>query len=114
MSFLTEADNVFGISNKYYLNKAKQFAQKTGYNPNLLKFSENPKYKLNYDGVNFGNAGYNDYIIYKRLEKTGLADDNEAEKRRQLYLHRSKFIKGNWKNNKLSKNNLSRSIIWNA
>jgi hypothetical protein len=32
--------------------------------PELINFSSNPKYKLNYDGVDFGANGYNDYLIY--------------------------------------------------
>lgn len=91
-----------------YLNIAKKYAIKHGYNPNLLKFSIKNNYKLNYDGVDFGHAFYNDYIIYKML------DNNEAEEIRINYLKRSGKIKGYWKKNILSKNNLARSILWDA
>ena len=34
------------------------------------------------------------------------------EQRRQNYLKRSAGIRGNWKENKYSPNNLSRSLLW--
>ena len=50
--------------------------------------------------VNFGQMGYQDYT--KHMDKT----------RRKNYLNRSKYIRGNWKPNKYSANNLSRKILW--
>lgn len=50
--------------------------------------------------VNFGQMGYEDYTRHK--DKT----------RRKNYLNRSKYIRGNWKTNKYSANNLSRNILW--
>ena len=95
-----------------YLLKAKKKAKKNGYNPDKLFFSDNNKYKLDYDGINFGASGYNDYIIYSILSKKGNIDKNIATLKRKNYLLRSKLIKGNWQNNKLSKNNLARNILW--
>jgi hypothetical protein len=112
--FITEMDKIIGISPKMYLRTAKKYAKAHGYNTSLLKFSTNPKYKLNYDGVDFGSALHFDYIIYRNLEKNGLAHDNEAQKHRVSYLKRSSAIKGDWQNNHKSKNNLSRSILWNS
>lgn len=37
---------------------------------------------------------------------------HQNEQRRQHYLKRSNLIKGNWRNNKFSPNNLSRNILW--
>ena len=34
------------------------------------------------------------------------------KKRRKNYLTRTKFMKGDWKRNKYSANNLSRNILW--
>jgi hypothetical protein len=62
------------------------------------------KYKIydpkNNKWVNFGQIGYEDYTKHK--DKT----------RRKNYLTRSKGMKGNWKNNKYSANNLSIHILW--
>ena len=50
--------------------------------------------------INFGQLGYEDYTKHK------------DKKRRHSYLTRSKSIKGNWKKNKYSPNNLSIHILW--
>jgi hypothetical protein len=51
--------------------------------------------------VHFGAMGMEDYTHH------------QDEKRRQNYLNRSGAIKGNWKNNKYSPNNLARNLLWN-
>jgi len=50
--------------------------------------------------VNFGQIGYEDYTKH------------HDKKRRHNYLTRTKSMRGNWKNNKYSANNLSREILW--
>lgn len=50
--------------------------------------------------INFGQLGYEDYT--KHHNKT----------RRTNYLTRTKFMRGNWRSNKYSANNLSRNILW--
>ena len=50
--------------------------------------------------VNFGQLGYEDYTRHKN--KT----------RRRNYLTRTAGMRGNWKSNKYSANNLSRHILW--
>ena len=50
--------------------------------------------------INFGQLGYEDFTKHK---------DNE---RRDRYLKRATHIKGNWKNDKYSPNNLSIHILW--
>jgi len=50
--------------------------------------------------VHFGQMGYEDYT--KPKNKT----------RRKNYLKRSRRIKGNWKKNKYSPNNLSIHLLW--
>jgi hypothetical protein len=66
--------------------------------------NKHKKYRIydikNNKWVNFGQMGYEDYT--KHRNKT----------RRKNYLTRSKNIKGKWKNNKYSPNNLSRNILW--
>jgi hypothetical protein len=62
------------------------------------------KYKIydpkNEKWVNFGQIGYEDFTKHK--DKT----------RRKNYLIRTKFMRGNWKTNSYSANNLSREILW--
>jgi hypothetical protein len=55
---------------------------------------------INKRWVNFGQMGYEDYTKHR------------DKKRRHNYLTRSRSIRGNWKKNKFSPNNLSREILW--
>ena len=50
--------------------------------------------------VHFGAIGYEDFTKHKDKE------------RRDAYLRRATKIKGNWKNNKYSPNNLAIHILW--
>lgn len=101
-----------GITPNKYLKIAKSTAEKYGYNPDLLKFSEKSDKKLSYNNINFGSSSNKDYIIYKNLEEQNLIPKGEAEKNRKNYLARSSKIKGNWKSNVNSKNNLAMRILW--
>lgn len=51
--------------------------------------------------IHFGDSRYEDFTQHQDPE------------RRRLYLARSGKIIGNWRNDKYSSNNLSRSILWN-
>ena len=50
--------------------------------------------------IHFGDNRYEDFTQHKDKD------------RQQKYLNRSSKIKGNWKNNKYSPNNLSINILW--
>jgi hypothetical protein len=97
---------------KYVNKQAKE------YNYNKMFFSNDPKYKImtqddNKKWIKFGSSTNNDYIIYSILESYGVYPDGTAEKKRQQYLARATKIKGEWKDNKYSKNNLAIRILWN-
>lgn len=76
--------------------------------PNIkiyLSSSKNYKYMIydnNLKKVNFGSIHYSDFTRHN------------CKDRRENYLKRSEGIKGNWRDNKYSKNNLSRILLWNA
>lgn len=57
---------------------------------------ENPEGKF----ISFGQLGFEDFTKHKNLE------------RRKKYLTRTANMRGNWKDNKYSANNLSRNILW--
>jgi hypothetical protein len=57
---------------------------------------KNPEGKF----ISFGQLGFQDFTHHKNLV------------RRKSYLTRTAGIKGNWKANKYSSNNLSRNILW--
>ena len=100
------------LDEKTYLKLAKLRAQIAGYDPSLLKLSTDGIHKLEYNGVKFGREGYNDFIIYMYKAYKGEITQEEALKHRKNYLARATKIKGNWKSNKESPNNLAINILW--
>jgi hypothetical protein len=100
------------IEPEEYLLLARRAAKKHGYDPDLLHLSDKANYKLMYDGIYFGANLYNDYIIYTLLHRQGKFTLEYVNNRRKSYLARSGGIEGDWKNDKLSKNNLARNILW--
>ena len=50
--------------------------------------------------IHFGAMGYEDYTKHK------------DQKRRERYLNRAENIKGSWKQNKFSPNNLAIHLLW--
>lgn len=106
----------YNDDNKYKLNQLLEVsdpkrviinAQKYFKDPNIkvyLSPDKNKKYAI-YDPninklVSFGNINYEDYSYHKN------------EERRNNYLKRASKIKGNWKDNKFSPNNLAIAILW--
>ncbi len=100
-----------GISQNTYLKIARKYCKNHGYNPEMLYYSNDNKHKLRYNhndtNILFGSANNLDFII------VSLIDKDLANKKRNAYLKRSAAIKGDWKDNKFSKNNLARRILWN-
>lgn len=102
-----------------YLNIAKLLADRHGYDATKLFLSDDNIHKLVYyvpDGriIRFGRMGYGDYIHYKMQESQGLIPRGVAEEHRRKYLARSSRIKGDWKQDPYSKNNLAMRILWDA
>ena len=88
-----------------YLKIAKQAAKRANLNPDKLVFSTKKDKKLQYENIDFGAVGYNDYIIYK------LTNNPKADDYRKRYQLSHGAIKGDWKD-KLSPNALSLKINW--
>ena len=73
-----------------YLAEVRKRAKQHGYNPADVEFSDNMKNKLmihdpNGKKVHFGLNGYGDFLIYKHLEKEGIAPAGTAEKKRNTF-----------------------------
>jgi len=87
---------------KIVYEKAKKYLGKDV----VIKLSDKPskKYMILNPHTNkfvyFGQIGYEDFTKHQ--------DQN----RRQNYLRRTENMRGNWRNNKYSPNNLSRNILW--
>ena len=94
------------IDPKEYLRIAKSNAKRNGLNPDELEFSTKSTKKLMYENIHFGSYGYNDYIIYTLL------NDTKKDIYRDRYQKSHMELKGDWRKNKLSPNNLSLNINW--
>jgi len=105
-------DNFTGGASSTYLRQARAKAKAYGLDPKKLKLATDGKHKLDYDGVKFGLKHYNDFLLWSAEEKAGRVPAGTAEKKRKLYRARAEKIKGEWKANKTSPNNLAIHILW--
>ena len=105
-------NNDIGINE--YLKIVKKIAKKKGYNPNLLTISNKKGKKLNYNGVDFGSSSNNDFITYSLMAKNKEITKKEADEHRRRYLARATNIKGDWKDDNESPNNLAIKILWDG
>lgn len=92
---------------KKYLQIMKATAEEAGYNPDELSLAHDGVHKLSLNGIKFGNIDYPDFILFVMNDEM-----DEGIKRRKNYLTRTANMKGEWKKDKFSKNNLARRIIW--
>ena len=90
-----------------YLKIMKATAEEAGYNSADLSLAHDGKHKLSLNGIKFGNIDYPDFVLFYMN-----GDYDEAFKRRDNYLKRTANMKGEWKKDNFSKNNLARKIIW--
>ena len=105
-------DNFTGGASPAYLRQAKAKAKAYGLDPKKLKVATDGKHKLSYDGVLFGAMRYGDHLLWSAEEKAGRVPKGTAEKKRKQYRARAEKIKGEWKANKTSPNNLAIHILW--
>ena len=92
--------NLYSNPKKALINAKKYLGDDTEL---YISNRKNMKYMILDDNnkfVHFGRLGYSDFT------KT------QNEKKKINYLKRATNIKGNWKNNKYSPNNLSINILW--
>jgi len=105
-----------GLTHDKYMKQVKILAKDTGYDPSKVHMSEDEDHKCVYhspDGdVYFGKVGYGDFIIYSWLEQQGEEEEGFAEMKRNAYVSRASNIKGDWKDNKYSPNNLAINLLW--
>jgi hypothetical protein len=100
-----------GFGHSDYLRKARANAKAYGLDPKKLQLGDG-KHKLEYDGIGFGLKSYKDFLLLSDEEKAGQIPVGTAEKKRSAYLARATKIKGDWKDNKVSPNNLAIHILW--
>lgn len=103
LNHISKDNKIWEFSNpEKVLRKAKQYL---GSNVEIKLSTNPPKKYMVYNPqkdkwIHFGLLGYEDYTKH-----------NDPI-RRHNYLTRTAFMRGNWKNDKYSPNNLSRNILW--
>lgn len=60
----------------------------------------------------FGRIGYGDFLIWSALERRGSVEDGTADKKRERFWKSHSKIKGDWKKDDFSPNNLALRILW--
>ena len=89
------------VSDIKKVNKLSRMIYKKTVEPSTRK---NKKYMIMNDDnklVHFGDLRYRDYTKH------------QDEERRKRYIGRATKIKGNWKSDKFSPNNLAINLLWN-
>ena len=99
------------FSKAEYLKRVKARAASAGYDSKKIAFSDKPakKFMITDEAGKkhyFGATSYGDHHIWSAIDK------ETGEKKRAAYLARATKIKGNWKDDKYSPNNLAIKILW--
>ena len=111
-----EGKKDFTMSESAYLREARKRAKKAGYNDPLF-LSDEEEHKLmivkpNGKKVHFGRKGYGDFILWSHAEKEGKVPKGYAEMKQRVFQISHSAIKGDWKKDKYSPNNLALKINW--
>jgi hypothetical protein len=106
-----------GIQPERYLQIVRDIATEQGYDGRALEFSDNDEHKLmiyddNGTPRRFGRVGYGDFIIWSIKESRGDVPKGFAEQKRRVFNKSHSKIKGDWKSDKFSPNNLALKILW--
>jgi hypothetical protein len=106
-----------GLSPTAYLREARRRAKASGYSPQHLSFATNGIHKLEMknekgETTRFGRVGYKDHQMWMALEKKGSVSEGTAEAKRRRFLASHSAMKGDWKSNPMSANNLAMRVLW--
>ncbi len=114
---LEECLEKWGVDKKKYLQSLRRNARKHGYNPKMIELATDGKHKVQIQTpegriVRFGRLGYGDYILWKALEAQGKSPKGFAEQKKNVFHSSHTKIRGNWKKNDYSPNNLALRLLW--
>jgi len=106
-----------GYSCEKYLADARRRASSAGYDPSQLEFANDKFHKLAYyapDGSvrKFGRVEYGDFLIYSHLEHMKKVAKGYALTKQRTFQNSHQKIKGKWRSDKYSPNNLALNILW--
>lgn len=105
------------MNSEEYLRIVRSVAKQNGYDPKALTFAMDGIHKFQIitptgRTVKFGRVGYGDFILWSYLEWKGEVPRGYASKKRNTFHASHSAIKGNWKSNPYSANNLALRILW--
>jgi hypothetical protein len=114
---LEECLEKWGVDKKKYLQSLRKNARKHGYNPKMIELATDRKHKVQIQTpegriVRFGRLGYGDYILWKALEAQGKSPKGFADQKKGVFHASHTKIRGNWKKNDYSPNNLALRLLW--
>lgn len=100
-----------------YLRDIKEKAEEAGYDPDAVSLATDGVHKVAYKTpggkvVLFGRVGYGDFLIWSFLERQGKVSEGYADMKRKTFRASHEAMKGNWKTNTYSPNNLALALLW--
>ena len=100
-----------------YIGAVRSLAKKNGYDPADVSFADTPEHKIAIkrpDGgiTRAGRVGYGDFIIWSYMESHKMAPAGTADKKRDTFRKSHSKIKGDWKADKFSPNNIALNLLW--
>lgn len=106
-----------GIKPTEYLSAVRSLASKAGYDPKDVMFADTDEHKIAVkrpDGgvTRAGRVGYGDFILWSYLEAHKKAAPGTAAKKRETFHKSHSKIKGDWKDDKFSPNNIALKLLW--
>jgi len=116
-SGLEEQLSDWGMDKKRYFQSLSKNARKHGYNPKMIGLATDGIHKIQIQTpegrvVKFGRLGYGDYILWKALEAQGKTQKGFADQKQSVFHSSHTKIRGNWKRNDYSPNNLALRLLW--
>jgi hypothetical protein len=106
-----------GYAPATYLADVRKKAKAEGYDPKAVDFANDGEHKLvvhTPDGrtVKFGRVGYGDFLIWTHMEKRGSAPAGVAQTKRKVFRVSHSAIRGRWRSDRFSPNNLALALLW--
>jgi len=100
-----------------FMDDVKHHAERHGYDPDAISSARDGVHKLEYltptgRTVKFGRVGYKDFHEWSHLEREGEVEKGFALRKRAVFHKSHEAMKGNWKSNPYSPNNLALSLLW--
>lgn len=115
--FKNQLEKEVGLTCQKYLELARAKAKTHGLNWETVEFANDKNNKLRItapDGTirKFGAVGYGDFLIWSHLEKKGKVPKGTANDKRHRFRTSHEAMKGNWRRDPYSPNNLAINILW--